>query len=1161
LASTFGGKVLIMKRITASLIIACLLLGATAFGQQITFSNKKATIKDISKVLEKQAGISLITTSATNSVIRPTPVHVKNVSVQQFLDAFFKDQPFRYEIYGKMVTIVPRETSTATAPHLVTIRGKIVNEQGEPIPAATILVNGSNKYTTTDDNGEFTLNGVDTNFNIVISSVNYEPQELNWQGEPELDIRLKHRISELNIVSVVSNGYQKQTQAKATGSYAKLDNELLNRRVSTSILERLEGVTSGLVFNKNINPNTNQSTISVRGRSTIFANPNPLIVLDNFPYTGDINNINPNDVESITVLKDAESASIWGAFSGNGVIVITTKKGKYEQPLKLSFNSNVTVGKKPDQYYLPLLGSREFIDLEELLYDRGFYDDQIASAFKPVLSPAVEIFVKRENGQLSAAEADAQLSLLRNQDKRDDLNKYVYRNSVNQQYSVNASGGGNNNHYYFSAGYDRNLPNLRHNDYNRLTLTANNTVLWFNKNFELNTGIIFTETNQHANNNGNINLYYPYLKLADAYGNPLSVPSDVRQAYKDTAGGGKLLDWNYRPLEEFKLNDNHSKQTDYRINVDAKLKIVKGLEASAIYQYNRGFAEVNDFKSQQTYYTRNLINQYTDVKDNGQLIYNIPLGGILDQLTNDYQAHNVRTQLNFNKSWFNNSHTKNHALIAIAGAEVRSFETQLENMRLYGYNKELQTSTDVNYDSAYPVYYAPALTQKIPFSNLRRSEVDRFVSYYLNAKYIFQRKYILSASARKDESNLFGVEANQKGVPLWSVGAAWEMSQETFYHVSWLPFLKLRVTNGYNGNVDKTVSAFTTAFKEGLNNFWGAPIGYIINPPNPSLRWEKNHMINFGVDFATKNGVLEGSLEYYIRKGTDLIGNSPLDPTTGVTQFRGNTADMKGHGYDLVLRSKNLNKQVKWQSTLLFSYTTNEVTDYKVRQAAIWYYCDPEYMSPVEGRPLYSIFSFKFMGLDPNNGGPITRLNGDTSTMYSALYGSNNLDNLVYNGPATPTSFGSFRNTISWKQLELSFNITWKLGYYFRRSTVQYYNLFLNLENHNDFGKRWQKPGDENFTTVPSMIYPADQSRDAVYAYSDAVVEKGDHIRLQDLQLSYDFVKNTTNPKQPFKSFRLYVYANNLGIIWRANDKGIDPDFVNTIPNARTISFGARFDF
>jgi TonB-linked SusC/RagA family outer membrane protein len=1150
-----------MKRITASLIIACLLFSATVVGQQINFSNKRATLTDIRKALEKQAKYSIISTTKTTTELRPVSIHLKNASVKELLDAFFKDQPYTYEIFGQMVTIVARPQS-AQLTHLVTIKGKISNEQGEPIPGATILVNGSNKFTATNDNGEFTLSGVDTNFNIVISSINYESQEINWQGDPEVEIRLKHRVSELNSVQVVSNGYQKQTKEKATGSYAKIDNELFNRRVSTNVLERLDGVTSGLIFNKNINPNTNQSAISIRGRSTIFANPNPLIVLDNFPYTGNIDNINPNDVESITVLKDAEAASLWGAFSGNGVIIITTKKGKYEQPLRLSFNSNVTVGNKPDLYYEPVLSSADYIEVEKFLFDNGYYNSVDTDPNHSVVSPAVELFFKRKKGLMSEAEADAALNELRNQNKRTDLEKYFYRKSVNQQYSVNASGGSNNNHYYFSVGYDKNLTTLKRNENDRLTLTANNTFSWFKKKLEFNTGIIFTESNVKNNNTGDVNLRYPYLKLADAYGVPLPVPLDVRQSFKDTAGGGKLLDWDYRPLEEFKLNDNSTKTTDYRINADVKLVIVKGLDINALYQFNRGFIEQNDYKSQQTYFTRNLINQFSEIDSTGQLIHHIPLGGILDQSSTEYEAHNVRTQINYNHSWYNQSHTKHHLLTALAGAEVRSIKSQLGIIRSYGYKKDIQTSEEVRYGVTYPLFHAPSDPDDIPYRNFRRGTVDNYISYYVNAKYIFQRRYILSANARKDESNIFGVKTNQKGVPLWSVGVSWELSQENFYRIAWLPFLKLRITNGYNGNVDKSVSAYTTAQIE-RPNIWRAIPASIVNPPNPSLRWEKNQMVNFGVDFATKDAVIEGSLEYYIRKGTDLIGESPLDPTTGNTTFRGNTADMKGKGIDIVIRSKNIDKQFKWYSALLFSYATDKVTNYKVNQDAIWFYCDPQYISPLEGKPLYSIFGFKWMGLDSLSGDPLGYWNKEASKDYTSIIGSKNLSDLIYRGPANPVYFGSIRNTFSYKELELSFNVTWKLGYYFRRNSIDYTNLLYESgPGHTDFNLRWQKRGDEKITSVPSMEYPISTvNRSRFYKYSDVLIEKGDHIRLQDLQLSYELNKDKIK-RLPMQTLRIYVYANNLGILWKANDKGIDPDYISisAIPNPRSYAIGVKVD-
>jgi TonB-dependent SusC/RagA subfamily outer membrane receptor len=425
-------EVLIMKYITAFLIIACILLSVPTLAQ-ITFSKKNATISDIRKVLEKQVGYTVFNSNSISAQLKPVTINITNGTVEQLLDEYFKYQTCTYTIIDKAITIIPRGKQTHSAAQQANIKGRIINEQGEPVPGATITVKGSNQQTSTNEKGEFKLIDInEIDMNIVVTSINYETEEANWQGEPELNIQLKQHISELNKIQVVSTGYQKISKDKSPGSFVKIDNELVNRRVSTNIIDRLEGITSGLIFNKNVNPNLNQSSISIRGRTTIYGNPNPLIVVDNFPYTGDINNINPNDVESITVLKDADAASIWGAYSGNGVIVITTKKGKYNQPLKLSINSNVTVGQKPDLYYTPDLSSSDFIDVEQLLFDKGFYNLKEADPSHPVISPAVEIMIKKRDQVISADEAKEQLNQLRTQDKRKDLEKYFYRSSVNQ---------------------------------------------------------------------------------------------------------------------------------------------------------------------------------------------------------------------------------------------------------------------------------------------------------------------------------------------------------------------------------------------------------------------------------------------------------------------------------------------------------------------------------------------------------------------------------------------------------------------------------------------------------------------------------------------------------------------------------------------------------
>lgn len=1152
-----------MKR-TINLLVAtitCLLLSISGLAQGITISKKNVPLNTIFASIKDQTGYSFVYESFLLQDARKVDLHVNNAPLQDVLKLIFENQPIRYEMDGKNILLFPAQSSSTrgptqapSPPGKINIKGRVSLQTGEPIASATVYSQISKQLVTTDSNGIFSLNDILSSEQLVVSYVSYETEIVEINGRKELYITLQPQARELSEV-VVSTGYQKQSIEKLTGSFSKVNNELLNRRVSTTILDRLDGVTSSVLFNKNIVPgdNKNQSNISIRGRSTIYANPEPLIILDHFPYTGDVNNINPNDIESITILKDAAAASIWGAYAANGVIVITTKTGKYNQPIRLSFNSNVTVGEKPDLFYAPVLGSSDYIDVEQFLFDKDYYTNQENDPRHLALSPAVEIMIKERDGKLSFAQATAQLNTLRQQDVRRDLEKYFYRRSLNQQYSISASGGGPHNQYFFSAGYDKNLGSQASNQYDRITLNANNTYAWLNRKLEFTTGIIFTGS--QIRQGFVLPNFNPYEKLVSDNGQPLAVNYRIRQPYIDTAGGGKLLDWNYRPLDELRLVNNKTVLTDYRINTGLKYTFQKGLTANLFYQYNKGFSERRNLQSMETYFTRDLINQFTQI--NGDTVITpIPYGAILDKFNLDYQAHNVRAQIDYAHTW-NSKHTIN----VFAGAEVRSFTGQETINRQYGYDPDRQTSLPVDYQTTFPLYHDRSSQSRILNMDNNRRKAERYLSYFANAAYTIHQRYTVSASARKDESNIFGVKTNQKGVPLWSTGISWEISKEQFYRQkNWLPYLRLRITHGYNGNVDRSVSAFTTASISGINNFGALP-GNIINPPNPALRWEKVQMTNIGVDFFTLNNIFSGSLEYYLRHAKDLIGYSPLDPTTGMSAFRGNTADMKGQGMDVTFHIQNIHqKNVNWQSTILISFTKDEVTAYKVRQNSIGAYLNPDLFNPLEEKPLYAVYSLRWMGLDPLNGDPQGILNNVISKDYNALLNSTDFKDLHYDGPANPTFFGSIRNTVEWKRIQLSFNIAFKVGYYFRRPSINYYDLFSNSKGHTDFSLRWKKPGDEGSTYVPSMLYPNNERRDAFYKYSSVLVEKGDHIRLQDIRLSYDF--NKEKLKQfSIQALQFYVYANNIGIFWKANKQHIDPDYIGGFPAALTLAGGVKIDF
>lgn len=1038
------------------------------------------------------------------------------------------------------------------------ITGTVISgTDGTPLPGAVLKLIGTTRGVNTDENGLFTLPVEGSNITLSVSFLGYLPLDTNLQVplERPLIISLKQDASMLDEV-VVSTGYQALPRERATGSFVQVDNEMLNRRVSTNILDRLDGVVGGLIFNKNIDDRENESALSIRGRSTIYANPEPLIVVDNFPISGDISSINPNDVESITILKDAAAASIWGAFSGNGVIVIKTKKGNYNEPVRVGFNSNLTIGEKPDLYYLPRLSSANYIDFEKYLFDQGYFERMENSSSRSALSPAVEILIKRRDGLISNTEAEQLLNGLKAIDTREDLENYFYQPSVNQQYAVNLSGGGANQQFYFSAAYDRNAGSLVNNSNNRITVNASNTYRLLNRKLELATGLYFSRRAVYSNGSDNLNSPIPYLRLADQAGNALPVAYKYRSSYIDTAGSGKLLDWRYRPLGEIYLSDDRTLNTEYRLNASINYRFIPGLDVKVSYLFTKGNNETEDYYSQESFYARDMINQFSQIDPStGVVSRPVPLGGILDQSTHLLEAHNLRSQVNFSRKFGGR-----FSLSSIAGAEIKAQKILNSRARTFGYSRELTVGTPVDYFSEFPLYHTGRM-RKIddPYANSNYNTFNRFVSLFANASLSYRDKYVLSGSARRDASNLFGVKYNQKSVPLWSLGASWELSGEPFYHLEWLPYLRLRITNGYSGNIDPSLSALTTT-RVYSGNLYNDIYQSINNPPNPSLRWEKTRMLNAAVDFSFgKDHRVEGSIEFYAKRSSDLIGTAPIDPTTGVASFRGNVADMKGKGVDLSIRSVNIRRGITWRTTLNASYASNEITSYHLdalRMSSLF----GGQINPVVGNPLYGVYSFRWAGLDPETGSPRGYLDGEIGMNYRDFYNNSDLSNVVFHGSAVPIYFGNLMNTFSLRGFSLSFNLTYKFKYFYKRPALSYNSLLDNPGVFNEeFNQRWQDPGDERNTTIPSLVYPFVNLRGFLYNHSEIHVARGDHIRLQDIQLEYDL--SSLVPSRTFSSVLVYAYCKNLGIIWHKDKSTIDPDYINTPYNPRTFSLGLQINF
>ncbi|QEC52891.1 TonB-dependent receptor plug domain-containing protein [Anseongella ginsenosidimutans] len=321
------------------------------------------------------------------------------------------------------------------------IEGQVIAEEdGRPLSGAAVHLTGNLKTVGTDANGRFRMEiPFDSTVTIICSYLGYldTATRVHPETQSPVLIELRNDVALLDEV-VVSTGYQQLPRERATGSFEYIDNELFNRQISTDVISRLDGITGGVLFDKRSGGSTR---FNVRGLSTFLSEERPLIVLDNFPYEGDIQNINPNDIESVTILKDAAAASIWGTRAGNGVVVITTKKATYNQPFKLSVSSNVSVVQRPDLFYQSQMSSGDYIDAERFLFERGAYDADINNTrSRPVLTPVVEILNKQRNGLITEAEATRQINALRKHDVRKDLEEYFYRRAINQQYNMQLQG-------------------------------------------------------------------------------------------------------------------------------------------------------------------------------------------------------------------------------------------------------------------------------------------------------------------------------------------------------------------------------------------------------------------------------------------------------------------------------------------------------------------------------------------------------------------------------------------------------------------------------------------------------------------------------------------------------------------------------------------------
>ncbi|SHM58358.1 TonB-linked outer membrane protein, SusC/RagA family [Chitinophaga jiangningensis] len=1137
-------------KIFSVLLLLFIQLSTAAYSQQVNVTLNNVPVEQFFKEVKKQTGYVFFYDEHIIRQIGKVTLNLHAVSLENALAACFKNQPVEWKISGKNIflRLKPATDNQLQEQATITVTGQITDQQGAPLPFVTVQLSPAAKGAVSDEQGFFTISGVGPGkYTLEASCVGFEklavPVDVKGQPVALGRIQLQPGVSRLKEIAVVNTGYQRLSSERAAGSFGVVNNATLEKRNNYSLTSYLQGQVPGLLVNTD-------GTMTIRGKSTFLANSSPLLVVDGFPVERDINTINPNDVESITVLRDASAASIWGVRAANGVIVIQTKRGAASRKsLDVSFSSSLAFTKKPDLDDIPFASSATFMDFEKYKVDKKL--TTLYGKPRNAISPVADAWLN------NPAKAPAIVDSLRQYDAINSFSDLFMRNTLRQQYSLSIGAKGEKSSTRGSFSYDNVPTYMKQTGTERFSADLFQTTA-LTKKLHLDMGLNFVLIN--TTNNGlqlnDLNKLLPYQQLQDANGRYVPQPQTFYQADKDALlKSGYPYDWDFNLLREFRNNNNTTQNRNLTAVAGLTYELPKGFSFNSSYQYENYSSTNTVLENEESYNVRNQVNFSTVVK-NGKLVSGLPKGSIYSLAETHLQTHTLRNQLKFD----NNIGSEDHSLTAIAGLEIREVSGKSSSMVKYGYDPATLQYANLDYLNGYTNILGT--TSYIRDATLFTDTKNRFVSIFSNAGYTYLDKYSLNASARLDKTNLFGSSDKYRNVWLWSSGISWQAHKEAFLANSPFAVLIVRATYGINGNVDKSTSPFLIA-KVDRDAQTNLNYGYISNPANPLLRWEKTTVRNLGLDYVLIGSRLRGSIDYYNRLSTDLLGNATVNGTYGFNSAYINYASMRNSGVDVALTGVIVKRAVNVSTTLNYSYNSNKVISVDFPNPTVGAYTAGIAQA---GKPLNYLYSYRWAGLSATGAPRVFDEKGNavdyTKEMTSTAA-------LVYQGTTVPPHYGGLFFNVGYKAFALTAGFTYKFGHHFRVPQLQYTRLFESVnEVHKDWSKRWQQPGDELTTDVAAM--PASQTGLTVYdnyiRYADIHVATASNIRFNELLLNYT-VPKTLTAKLHAQQITLTAQARNLGVFLFNREK-VDPEYASdlstytlllTPPAEFTFSIKANF--
>ncbi|MBP8791800.1 MAG: SusC/RagA family TonB-linked outer membrane protein [Lutibacter sp.] len=1043
------------------------------------------------------------------------------------------------------------------------------------------VIEGSMLGSTTDFDGEFSFKVSEDIKYILVSYMGYETEKVAISNNKTtgLVIVLKEKAEMLD--EVVLTGYQKIEKRKMTSSYANVKIAEIQQAGVANVDQMLAGQISGVTIQTTNGSPGAPAKISIRGTSTLSGSSDPLWVLDGIPLEGSdipkdftdkdnidnlqsyaIAGLNPEDIESITVLKDASATSIYGARAANGVIVVTSKKGQ-KGAMRINFNATSFITQKPDFDKLNLMDASQKVDFELYLASRTDLNYQQGRGEVARILNSFGEYTNFTNSGFGSLSTEAQNSINNLKSTNTNWGDELYQMSLNQQYSLSVSGGNDKNDYYFSTGLFDEQGTTKGTGQKRYNITLKNN---FSVNDKLKVGVALF---------GSQNKTFSYITGADAYTNP-SYYSRTANPYlkvKDASGNYVYdpdliersdLNLDYNILEErentnYELISNSLKSifdVNYKLNDEIEFNSQLGLQLD--------FNKTEKLADKDSYYTRKYEQNSRYSIGNGNYAYFLPEGGIIQNWDSDAFQYNWKTTANYNTS-FNDI----HELDIMLGTEFRRNEKTEIHTKGFGFNSNTLVTTQITDERA----LASSL-----FETYKKTFYENaYTSFFGTASYTFNKKYTLYSSLRYDGSNLFGVDPKYRYLPLWSLAGSWNVFKENFmYNVDAVSDLKVRASYGVQGNIDKSTSPYVVGEYYSTTILPGVTEEIIraLNAPNGNLRWEKTVSSNVGVDLGLFNNKIYFSGDYYYRKSTDLIGLKSLPLESGYNFINTNWATVSNRGFELAINTNNITTpNFKWTTSLNISHNKSLVDEIEIREE--------DFKPSLKGYSVNAIFAIKTAGID-SNGLPLFWKDGkkvsavdfynlENGTDGSQLTREEHRNLYSYVGDGTPKFSGGFINKFNYKQFDLRVSTTFNLKQTVKSSPSYYPTL---VEPGKNYSQEILKAGTVNlpaligFTTPgfdTDLVYTWYNSSDDGGTYKDLDIWVKDisYVRISSIKLGYDLPKKYLD-KLKIANLNFSLEGRNLFVLGTNYDGYFDPETYGSIyaqPIPKIISLGFNLTF